>query len=232
MNKLYIFGDSFSCKFGDVSKDYVKWKGYEPKTMGDLISEKLNLIQINNAYGGLDNYSIFYSVYEKLDVIDKNDIILIGWSIVDRFRLVNTSGDWLSILPNLEYNIENNGLRKITDVSQTSINEILVNRFSNRKKYIEELNILIDVINKILKNNIVVHWSWVNYTDLKLTIPYFDYKTMYSETNGEVPDYHANEESAIIYSENIINAINKIKNKNEINNEKISFIIINKKYGE
>lgn len=55
---IYIFGDSFSERFMDFTepcnvRDYVRWKGYEPKMYYDYISEDLNQSIENHSRGGM-----------------------------------------------------------------------------------------------------------------------------------------------------------------------------------
>ena len=43
MNKLWVFGDSFSEPFSKVKQvpwkiEYIQWKGYMPKCYGEIIS--------------------------------------------------------------------------------------------------------------------------------------------------------------------------------------------------
>ena len=83
MNKLWVFGDSFSEPFSKIMdttgfgyrSKYNKWKGYISKSYGDIISEKLNLLHFNKAGGGNDNYTIFDTIIDSIDSISENDIV-------------------------------------------------------------------------------------------------------------------------------------------------------------
>ena len=76
-NKIWIFGDSFSTPFethdlGPFATKYIKWKGYTPKTFGDILGEKLGLEVLHFAKGGADNDTIFESVYKNAPQIQKD----------------------------------------------------------------------------------------------------------------------------------------------------------------
>lgn len=94
MNKLWVFGDSYSEPFSRIGTmqwkiDYINWKGYTPKCYGEILSDKLKLKHINLAIGGADNYTILDSIVSVLNTIDSTDIIIIGWSHTARFRVVS-----------------------------------------------------------------------------------------------------------------------------------------------
>lgn len=104
MNKLWIFGDSFSAPFSNNhsigwSDKYVKWKGYEPKVFGDIIASNLNLKLENHATGGADNYTIFESIAKQSNNILNTDVMIIGWTSLIRYRIIDSNGAWKTILP-------------------------------------------------------------------------------------------------------------------------------------
>ena len=44
INRMWTFGNSMSCSFTsdlEFAKEYIKYKGYEPKIYSEIISEKL-----------------------------------------------------------------------------------------------------------------------------------------------------------------------------------------------
>lgn len=110
MDNLWIFGDSFSAPFsnpevGGFGIPYMQYKGYEPNIFADTLSERLNLNHINKAYGGCDNYTIFESICNNVNDIGDEDIIIVGWSSKNRFRLLDDSKDeWMIILPGISTN--------------------------------------------------------------------------------------------------------------------------------
>jgi hypothetical protein len=65
-------------------------------------------------------------------------------------------------------------------------NDTILNTIENRKNklWIKEVESWIKIINKALKNSIVIHWGWSNVTYRE---------TITEETNGEVVDFHYSE---------------------------------------
>jgi len=188
--KLFAFGDSFTNGFNDENalhvKQYISWKGYKPKGYVDFLSEHFSCESHNFAIQGNDNYSILESFCENLDKIKNDDLVIINWSNVDRFRIVNLFDSWIRILPNrLE-------MLNQTDISMKTIDQIMVNRMS--KKYCEEVLNWSKLINHISKEKKILQWSYVENLKSK-TIKYINptLEKIVTETNGEVNDNHFSE---------------------------------------
>lgn len=183
MKKLYVFGDSFTdANIISNNKSYIKWKGYTPKTFHQIISEKLNLEVVNFAKDyGIDNYTIFNQICDNINYMD-NCIVIINWSEIIRFRMVDGSTQkWRSVLGKNSIR-SMRGLPFVNGVSDTTILDIIENR--NHKRWITEIDSWINIINKALKDSIVVHWGWSG--DIHR-------ETITEETNGEVEDFHYSE---------------------------------------
>jgi hypothetical protein len=213
MNKLWTFGDSFTESFAKKSawkSGYLNWKGYTPNVYGEIISDKLKLQHINLAIGGTDNYTILDSIISVLNRIAPNDIVIIGWSNTIRFRVVNKSNTFNTILPN--YLSETSKLNKdlsYLELSNTTLEEMCINRDNN--VYINELNNYIKLLNFSFTNNKIIHWSpfaqdkqGLNTTLKTLT----KYETINDETNGVVGDGHFSENAHKVLSEQLISIIN------------------------
>ena len=76
---IWIFGDSFSVKFGDVSADsppefdrYIRLKGYSPKMYYELLSEEYNQEVNNFSRGGMSNDYIFLKFMENYKNINED----------------------------------------------------------------------------------------------------------------------------------------------------------------
>jgi len=96
MDTLWAFGDSFTESYvapKGASKhwrtDYINWKGYETKVYPEFVAEKLNLNLVNKSVGGCDNSYIFEEFCKVAPQIQKDDIVIFGWTDVHRFRLYN-----------------------------------------------------------------------------------------------------------------------------------------------
>jgi hypothetical protein len=200
--KLYIFGDSFSAGFSFESNwtnNYVNWKGYTPKGFDEIISQKLNLELINLAENASDNYSILQKFCDNVKNIKKNDLVIIGWSSPLRFRLV--SNDWITILPNYD-KFSTKEIDK-TKISESTLIEILLNRDDIR--YCNEVNSWIKLLNNLDKN--IIHWTPF---DQRLDCMFLSkFETIFSETNGELNDWHFSENGHIQLSDLFLN---KLKN--------------------
>jgi hypothetical protein len=183
MKKLYVFGDSFTdANIISNNKSYIQWKGYTPKTFHQIISEKLNLEVVNFARDyGIDNYTIFNQICDNINYMD-NCVVIINWSEIIRFRMVDTSTQkWRSVLGKTSTR-SMRGLSFVNGISNETILDTIQNR--NHKLWITEINSWINIINKALKDSIVVHWGWSGHTHRE---------TITQETNGEVDDFHYSE---------------------------------------
>ena len=104
MNKLWIFGDSFSAtnKRNNIEhwrRDYIKWKGYTPKVWCEVLNDSLQLKLHNLSISATDNYTIFDTIIDSLDSISENDIVIIGWTSTLRFRLIDKLNNFNTIRP-------------------------------------------------------------------------------------------------------------------------------------
>jgi hypothetical protein len=188
MSTLWTFGDSLTDGFrsNDIwAKKYVDWKGYIPLTYGELISKEINYDLINLGKGGSDNYTIFESFMKNIDNIKNGDIVIIGWSEVGRFRLSTKSNTWTSFVPNFDNNLTN-----MKNVSNQTIMEVCVNRLSD--VYIDEVNIWINFIKKVIKDFKIINWSTFNQGKIN-GIFISEIEQITKDTKGEINDAHFSE---------------------------------------
>jgi hypothetical protein len=205
MSNLFVYGCSNSEQYSALvpwSKEYVKWKGYTPKVYGDIISYELNLNQFNYSKSGTNNYSIFQKICETFKDITKDDVVIIQWTQVSRFRLVNRFNEWEDFYADVSHYTEK--LKKCDDISKNTVSEILVNRTYNR--YIEEIKGWEEILKNVFKNNKLLFWSPFDDTSgygkiLK------SLETISIETNGKIDDPHFSEKGQKILSEFLLNKI-------------------------
>lgn len=203
--KLHTFGDSFTEGYDSFVSlhpkghriewrdKYIKWKGYTPKVFSQILSEKMNIESINYGIGGADNYTIFETIIDNIEKISKDDIILIGWSTLARYRLANVDNKFESITMWWE-NASDNALQRI-GVSQSTINEVMVNRYNNYA-YLNEVNKFIKLLNYTFKDNKIIHWSPFYSHKIGMNVSAIpQLETIVDETNGEVSDLHFSEPS-------------------------------------
>jgi hypothetical protein len=214
MNKLWVFGDSFSEPFFKIpamqwKMDYINWKGYIPKCYGEIVSDKLKLKHINLSIGGADNYTILDSIVSVLNAINTNDIVIIGWSNTARFRVVTPTNYFRTIIPGAPGPGDRIGKSNKIELSDSTLAEMAVNRDS--PIYINELNNYIKLINFSFPNNKIIHWSpfCLDKDGLDTTIPTHNkYERVLGETNKIIDDYHYSENAHIELSEKFIDVIN------------------------
>ena len=210
MKRLWTFGGSFTQGYTDKhkwSRDYIKWKGYTPKVYGDIIADKLNVDLKNMGEAGIDNYSILEKICEQIDNIDDNDIIIINWAPIIRFRLVDQNEkNWISLRPG------NNNIDLFNKmVSQSTLDEIFVNRDSKLYQY--EIINWIKLLNKTFKSNIIIHWTPAPEMSGTNLWNFSQYNRIKNETNGEVKDNHYSETGHIEVSNSLIQIIESKINK-------------------
>lgn len=192
--KIYIFGDSFSAPFDlNVNKDiwfskYCDFIGRTPKMFGDFLNYELDFEVVNLARGGNDNYTILETIINSLDKIIAGDLVIIGWSSINRFRLANSKNEFEPI-------INSKTITKNMKIPKDVINEILVNR--EAKPYKDELNSFITLCNHLFRHNILIQWSIFynsHYHGINVMGVPDKCTTVSKETNFAVKDAHFSEE--------------------------------------
>lgn len=207
MSKLYVFGCSHSAKHGNnltfnVIKNYYDFRnGNFPKTWSELLSEYLNYELLNFGEWGYDNYTIFSKFCKNLNNINKNDIVIIGWSELSRFRMFSEKKNTF-ISFNRGSRSDNQDCEFLT---QSTIDEILVNRFNYM--WVDEVYDWMSVIDS-LSNKIdfkVIYWSFYGvFPKLYILDKLLDLgaETISEETKGLVTDkFHLGEKGHIIQYE-------------------------------
>jgi hypothetical protein len=191
MNNLWVFGDSFSCPFTNKEcrhwgTPYIKYKGYVPKVFSDCIAEELQLNQINKAKGGTDNYTIFETLCDNVDFILKNDLIIVGWSDINRFRWLVENGSWKTILPKFKDNHYN----KLES-------EFLINQCIIRTELPFALYEVLKWMNLLKKmfGKQIIFWTpfLLNNSDIFCPRDFIKTSNLKMDTNGIVDDGHWDE---------------------------------------
>lgn len=202
MNNLWVYGDSFSVDMNTDSAPcftkYVEYKKRQVKSYSNFIGEKLNLNVINKSVGGSDNYTIFETLCEDIEKIEDNDLVILNWGPVTRFRIVNEDTNrWESVM-GYDFRYENFFCRK-------TIEEISINRLN--QQYENEILNFEKIIRKSLRNNFLYIWTWTNYE--------FTYSltSIEQETNGHVKDGHWAESGHKDFSESILRTYHEWKMK-------------------
>ncbi len=210
MNTLWIFGDSLSDFFNPPSytmphwrHEYIEWKGYIPKVYAEILSEHLNYKLNNKAVAGNSNQQIFSDICEFSNEIQNDDLIIIGWTSQERFRLVDKNNKWINIHANYRTKDKNEKLSffldetmdRLSSISKETIQQILFNR--TNQNYLNEIKNWIKLLNLTFGNKII-HWSWDDrLNETTFIIPLNKFQSIKMETNGELDDRHWSENGQI-----------------------------------
>jgi len=207
---IYVFGDSFS---EDTTKEtkssyidrYFDYKGRKVKFYTELLSEKLNQPITNFSRGGMCNDYMFLEFMKNYKDIKSNDIVIFGWSNVQRFLIPN-NGIWFSNL----YGFKN--------LSQETQDEIIIMR--SDPLFVQRQLEIIDFINNCLSSDITtIHWTWS-------TIHHKNSLSISTETNGEIDDSHYSEEGHLDLYQKILSQL-KLTNRVKINLwEEVPLIVV------
>jgi len=224
MDTLWAFGDSFTESYVAQEgtpkhwrTDYINWKGYETKVYPEFVAEKLNLNLVNKGKGGCDNSFIFEEFCKVASKIKKNDIVIFGWTDVNRFRLFNKNNKCGFFNASIEKDggfFSHISLDTFEFLSVKTIQEIIINRES--EMFIYELSNWIQLINLFLKDINVIHWSWDKQNSIcKDVIISSNYERIKDETKGSIGDGHWSENGHRMFSEFLIKQLSK-KSKNKL----------------
>jgi hypothetical protein len=161
MNTLYTFGCSFTEGFNENHELYQEYKVFKggtfPKTWPELLSEKLGFNLFNYGIGGTGNQHIFTNFCKHVNQFKKGDIVIIGWTFMERFRMSNVNGTgWNHFGPSS---------KKETNIELIS-NDCLDMLFINRtlKPYYDEIYDYEKIIDKLSKEMgfEIYYWTIIN----------------------------------------------------------------------
>jgi hypothetical protein len=218
MNTLYTFGCSFTedYKKSNSYNEYKKFRNNElPDVWPTLLSKNLQKNLINKGHGGIGNSQIFVDFCELSERISKDDIVIIGWTKITRFRWADENR-WQHLM---------GSDKDMNSISLKTHNEILVNR--TNPLYIEEINNYEKIIIELSKYKQFQVYFWSSDSDIiykspknKETYLLYEYKnefheftpfhmininggptTIEHETNGIVHDNHLGERGHKIQSD-------------------------------
>lgn len=157
MNNLFTFGCSYTEGFSpqSISKHYIEYKDFNggefPKSWPTILSENLNYNLKNYGEGASGNQQIFNEVCKRCDEFNTNDIVIIEWTFVERYRLV-LDNKWLKLGPGKINNPK-------SPISEECHESIVINR--TLKPYVDELYDYEKIINRLSKSVgfKVFYWS-------------------------------------------------------------------------
>ena len=216
-NTLYTFGCSFTAYYNN-HKNYIKYRDYKkgkfPPHWTKLLANKLNLKLNNFGYPGMGNDQIFQLIANNSNFYIPGDIIIVGWSFINRFKWAN---DYLNVWERIGPGFEDN--EKF--ISESTLNEILVNRSS--ELYINDIRNyekLLDLFanksqikiyywsfdSNVINNKTAENENFILHSQLKDNNSLMDYifecggDDITMETNSEITDHHLGEKGHEIQS--------------------------------
>lgn len=213
--KLWIFGDSYSIPWRFPTKNdkppkflhlsYVKWYfdnyGKMPIHFSDVISEYFGIDEnnvINKSIGGSCNYTILETIGNNISNISKDDVVVIGWSEVSRFRVFERHKNktvYFTNYPSYEPLSKDTKKQMVLRNNQQSYNEI--RSWQN-------------ILKRTLPTN-TIFWTPFTYNK-KYKIPFLHFNKSFinieQETNGEIVDGHYGSDVHQTIGKEIINQLN------------------------
>jgi len=167
--RLFVFGCSNSALYHNQTFTYREYRDYRngtfPLTWSEILSQKLNFGLENHSIPGCGNDSIMMQLVKHLKEIKKGDIVIIGWTFIERFM-------WIDRIKN-DWDHYQHMYSEKMDISEKTHNEILIHRSHNPSNYLYIKHIyewvdLIDYFSKIIGFN-VFYWE----CDGRIFLPYY-----------------------------------------------------------
>jgi len=226
MNTLFTFGCSYTQGFNlsENNNNYCRFKEYRngdlPKDWPTLLSEKLGFELKNYGENASGNNQIFQEICSHCNEFSDGDIVIIGWTFIDRYRWVDYENNtWVK---------HGSGNINEQHISKSTHEEIVYNR--THPFYIEEIYNYEKIIDELSfnKNFKVYYWSAAenniitnipteklrgikkyilsdqihpDNNNLRQIITKKGGLTIIEETNGLVVDFHLGESGHKIQSE-------------------------------
>jgi hypothetical protein len=205
MNKLFLFGDSFTFGYGCTENEEfaLKYKTPDDLLWFEIVSNKFNLEIVNHGMGLYSNDKIIDSIINVYDDIGKDDYVLIQKGFTHRFDMPNLDDNFLiTIAPSPRNLLTKDFTLASIDYTEDEIKSIEYMVVTLDSKLIEDrqtkrLNFLKKIIeNKKVKKCIL--WDIENYTERNV------YERIVDATNGEINDHHWSFKGHKLFAEKII----------------------------
>jgi len=189
MSCLWVFGDSFTAGNGCLpNEDYTRYKiSNEDLVWPEIVASKLNFKLINLGMGAYSNDKIIDSIIENYNLINNDDLVIIGSTFYNRFD-VPDNDSLLTISPT---NLPTNQELLLHFVSIMD-SDLLKERHKLRIDFLRQ-----QIIEKESRCLVwEVETEWVKYENIK------------SATEGEIKDLHWSYKGHKDFANYILNIIN------------------------
>jgi hypothetical protein len=222
MSNLWVFGDNNSTIFGKTKERRFKYykeyrNGQFPKTWSEILSKELNLDLKNMAVSGQSNYDIFDMFCKCSEQIKKNDVVIIGWGYIQRFRLVDENTNSFVTIRANQYEPERiNTPLFLNGINIDVIDSILNNR-TNTEWLCEVYNweTIINLLSKLIGFKIV-YWTfdktlnksyYISTPDFRMDLIKRGAEDITLETNGKLVDDNFGEKGQLVQFQYFLNYI-------------------------
>jgi len=229
MSKLWVFGDSCSSSLTELRnnpliEDFVQRYngGNDYEIWYEIAARKLGMECESFGKSGSCNYAILERICANWDVINENDIVVINWSVLERFRVAfgPSNRDYITILAT--YMSETHGKwiydstkkhLKNSDVSIESAIEVGYNRYKFEHLFQNEVNSWSYMVYNFFKqrNVNVIFWGLTKMQDYYFMQVYdaiIEKKGLiHQETNDDILDWHFGLTGNDIFADYIIEKI-------------------------
>lgn len=172
MSTIWVFGDSFT---KHDRQEYIDWKGYQIKQWPELLGEKLSFDVVNLGQGGVSNYHIFQKVCELAFNFVPGDIVIIGWGLVSKFRVIQDDNffDVHPTDPRPEFTFFQKDRLHVKWAEEVKCWENMVRAYAEAKNFT------------------LITWSFEE--PLLDDKRYYNFESISQETNNEISDNHLSE---------------------------------------
>lgn len=209
MNKLFLFGDSFTFGYGCTENEEfaLKYKKPEDLLWFEIISNEFDLEIVNYGMGLYSNDKIIDSVIDAYDDIGENDYVIIEKGFTHRFDMPNLDDNYLiTIAPSPRNLLTKYFTLASIDYTEDEIKSIeyMVVTLDSKliiERQVKRLNFLKKIIeNKKIKKCIL--WDIIDYINPLV------YENIVHATNGEIIDHHWSFKGHKLFAEEMIKLLN------------------------
>ena len=205
MATLWTFGDSFTfghgCRpDGPTNEYYYNYRSESDDVWPNLLGKILNVEVKNLGKCGASNDFIIDSIIDNFNIIEPDDVVIIGKSFYQRFDIPKLNNNSVFDTQCAEdLNLIDINLKKNKSIQNKLEIETVLNYgilFSNNLLFKERQNKRFKFIEQQFKNKInkILIWDVVDFASSKM-------ETIQHHTRGEIKDLHFSFKSHKIFSE-------------------------------
>jgi hypothetical protein len=208
MNKLIVFGCSFTCGNGCLSHDpyFLKYKKSEDDLIWpERLAKKLNLKLFNFGMGGIGNDYIIDSIIHNFELIGKDDIVIIQKTFSHRFDICEKAEDgtqyWKTVTPASELHLKEKGYAE-NEIAPLMHTLSIIDSDLNNNRWIERIQFfkkIIETYKKVkccivwdLEDGYQNKWERINHVDAEINDGHWSFeghRLFYEEILQKIKEY-------------------------------------------